>query len=217
MLLQLTPFNDLYSCTCELKLHIYASSKLFYMLIISTVSQELTTGDRLWVLFPVICCFLIMGITRSGGSSQNDTVRESWYMEEDINTTFKVVEETTNNWKNEARKNKSSESPWARLKGIFSRGSDERYVLNISTPPRLLKLNDKYGPIFFELTEVIGGGTVVNTTYNSLLKTKFANFRASQPVKVPANPVGNRCVACGKPLLPEFNLCPYCGEKVIKE
>lgn len=29
----------------------------------------------------------------------------------------------------------------------------------------------------------------------------------------------NICVACGKPVLPEFNICPYCGEslKLVKE
>jgi hypothetical protein len=24
----------------------------------------------------------------------------------------------------------------------------------------------------------------------------------------------NICPACGKPLLPEFNMCPYCGENI---
>ena len=76
---------------------------------------------------------------------------------------------------------------------------------------------DRTGPIYFELTDVEGGGTVVKTEYNFSIKSLMARFKAGLPLKIPAAPIGNRCPACGKSVLSEFSLCPYCGEKLIKE
>jgi uncharacterized OB-fold protein len=64
---------------------------------------------------------------------------------------------------------------------------------------------------------VEGGGTVVKATYNSNIKARVTRFKARQPLRIPAVPVGGRCPACGKATLPEFKLCPYCGETLIKE
>jgi len=100
----------------------------------------------------------------------------------------------------------------------LSRGrTEERFVAKEAISPRLYRMNDRSGPIYFELTEVEGGGTVVKTTYNSSIKGRMAKFKAGLPLKIPATPIGNRCPSCGKPVLPEFILCPYCGEKLIRE
>jgi len=58
---------------------------------------------------------------------------------------------------------------------------------------------------------------VVKATYNSALKGRVAKLKAVLPLKIPATPVGLNCPSCGKPVLREFNLCPYCGSKLIKE
>ena len=71
---------------------------------------------------------------------------------------------------------------------------------------------DRTGPIYFEFTEVEGGGTVVKATYNSNIKARVTRFKAKQPLRIPAVPIGGRCPACGMATLPEFKLCPYCGE-----
>ena len=111
-----------------------------------------------------------------------------------------------------------SDSFTSRLRGAFGGGrEEERFLVEESISPRLYRLVDTSGPIYFELTEVEGGGTVVKTTYNSSIKSRMAKFKAGLPLKIPAAPVGNRCPTCDKPVLPEFNLCPYCGEKLIKE
>jgi len=82
--------------------------------------------------------------------------------------------------------------------------------------PRLFRLTDAVaGPVYFELTEVEGGGTVVKATYSSSIKRQVAEFKARSPLKIPAVPIGKRCPACGKAVLPEFVLCPYCGEKLM--
>jgi hypothetical protein len=78
-------------------------------------------------------------------------------------------------------------------------------------------MEDTTGPIFFELTPVEGGGTVVRTMYNYAIKARIARFRADQPAKIPATPIGLNCPSCGKPVLQEFVVCPYCTEKLIKE
>ena len=85
------------------------------------------------------------------------------------------------------------------------------------TPPRLISLSDATGPVYFEFTEVEGGGTVVKATYGSALKGRVAKLKATLPLKVPATPIGLSCPSCGKPVLKEFNLCPYCGTELIKE
>jgi len=105
----------------------------------------------------------------------------------------------------------------SKLMGIFRRGQDEeRFIVKETNPPRLYKIVDISGSIFFELTEVEGGGTVVKATYPSSVKSRMARFKARLPLKIPAAPIGDRCPSCGKPVLPEFILCPYCGEKLIK-
>jgi len=131
---------------------------------------------------------------------------------------FKTIEGTVAEWRKEAEeKIETSGGVFSSLRGMLGGGKPEdRFVEKETISPRLYRLSDPTGPIYFELTEVIGGGTVVKATFGSDLRSKMARFKASLPLKIPATPVGNRCPACGKPLLPEFNLCPYCGEKIIK-
>jgi hypothetical protein len=153
-----------------------------------------------------------------GRGAVKETVSESWYTVQDIETMFKTIEGIVTEWRKEAEeKMEASKGILSNLKSAFGEGKPEdRFVTKETIPPRLYRLSDPTGPIYFELTEVIGGGTVVKATYSSELRGKMAKFKASLPLKIPATPIGNRCPACGKPVLPEFNLCPYCGEKTIK-
>ncbi|HVO85697.1 MAG TPA: hypothetical protein VMT06_01080 [Candidatus Eisenbacteria bacterium] len=46
------------------------------------------------------------------------------------------------------------------------------------------------------------------------IKTEISNLR-KEIRKIDEKPtVQSICPACGKPLMPEFNLCPYCGETI---
>jgi len=195
---------------------------LLGMFIEALVNQEGAGGlDIFWILLPLLCCVVFMTQGRGGGGkggAEQETVSESWYMEQDIEKTFKTIEATVAEWRKEAEeKRETSKGVLSSLRGVLGGGKPEdRFVVKETIPPRLCRMSDPTGPIYFELTEVVGGGTVVKTTFSSDLRSKMAKFKASLPLKIPAAPVGNRCPACGKPVLPEFNLCPYCGEKIIK-
>jgi len=192
------------------------------MFIEALVNQDWLSGiDIFWIILPLLCC-VILAQSRSKEPKRGtalETVSESWYTIQDIETMFKSIETTVAEWRKESdEKRETSEGVPSGLKGVFGRGKPEdRFVVMETIPPRLYVMSDPTGPIYFELTEVVGGGTVVKTTFNSNLRTRMAKFKAGLPLKIPAAPIGNICSVCGKSVLPEFSLCPYCGEKIIKE
>lgn len=192
------------------------------MFIEALVNQEATGFfDIIWIILPLLLCFMLLGRGRGGGGkgdSAHETVSESWYTPQDNETTYKTIEAAVTDWRKEAEeKREASKGVLSSLRGVLGGGKPEgRFVVKETIPPRLYRMSDPTGPIYFELTEVEGGGTVVKTTFSSGVRSKMAKFKASLPLKIPAAPIGNRCPACGKPVLPEFNLCPYCGEKIIK-
>lgn len=190
------------------------------MLISAIINQGEGVGldNILWIILPLLCCMMAMG-QRGERASAPVTVTESWFTVQDIETTYKAVEAETAEWRRKAEERKEKgESLTSRLRGVLGGGrAGERYVVKETEQPRLFRMDDMTGPIYFELTEVEGGGTVVQTTYSTSIKSQMARFKASLPLKIPAAPIGNRCPSCGKSVLPEFNLCPYCGEKLIKE
>jgi hypothetical protein len=191
------------------------------MLISAIINQGEGVGldNILWIILPLLCCMMAMG-QRGERASAPVTVTESWFTVQDIETTYKAVEAETAEWRKKAeeRKKERGQSLTSRLRGALGGGkAGERYVVKETKQPRLFRMDDPTGPIYFELTEVEGGGTVVKTTYSTSIKIQMAGFKASLPLKIPAAPIGNRCPSCGKSVLPEFNICPYCGEKLIKE
>lgn len=188
------------------------------MLISSTVAQaEGGVLDIIWILLPLVCCVL-MG--QRGERPQGPrTTTESWYTIKDIEATYASIEAKATEWRKEAEERKStSDSLVSKLRGALGMRKDvDRFVEKEANSPRLYRMDDSTGPIYFELTEVEGGGTVVKTMYSPDIKVQMAKFKADLPLKIPATPIGLRCPACGKPVLSEFRLCPYCGEKLIKE
>ena len=174
--------------------------------------------DLIWFLIPALCCMMTMG-QRGEGPQEAGTESESFYTTQDIQESFGKIMEEAAKWKQEAREKKEGPRDIASSIRKFLGGGQpsERFVEKEINPPRLLSLTDSSGPIYFELTEVEGGGTVVKATYARALKGKVATFKAGLPLKIPATPVGLKCPSCGKPVLREFNLCPYCGSELIKE
>ncbi len=143
---------------------------------------------------------------------------DSFYTTQGIQESFGKVEEEVSKWRLEAQEKREPEGLVPRVKRLLGGGTQtERFVEKEKTPPRLLSLSDTTGPIYFEFTEVEGGGTVVKATYGSTLKGRLARFKADLPLKIPATPIGLKCPSCGKPVLREFNVCPYCGTELIKE
>lgn len=175
-------------------------------------------ADLLWLILPLLCCAMMMAQPR-GGTPQRESVTETWYTAQSIEETYRAIEGVTSEWRREAEERMKEEggSLSSRFRRVFGGGRAEaRFVVKEAIPPRLFRVEDSSGPIYFELTEVEGGGTVVKATYDSSLKSRIAKFKASQPLKIPAPPISDRCPSCGKPVLKEFNLCPYCGEKLIR-
>lgn len=189
------------------------------MLIPPLVGQEGGGFDIIWILLPLLCCLMTMG-QRGQRPQASGTVTESWYTVQDMEATYSAIEAETAEWRKqtEARRQERSESLTTKLKSVLGRGGEqERYVVRETIPPKLYRMEDSTGPIYFELTEVEGGGTVVKSTYGQAIKSRMAKFKTKLPLKIPATPIGKRCPSCGKPVLPEFSLCPYCGEKLLEE
>ena len=175
--------------------------------------------DILTWLLPIVCCVLVMMMTSGRSEKREEPMREaeSWYTTQNIEETYASIENETAEWRKKAQETgERSGSFLSRLRGGRTPKPEERFIVQETIAPRLFRLTDAIaGPVYFELTEVEGGGTVVKATYNSSIKRQMAEFKARSPLKIPAAPIGNRCPSCGKPVLPEFILCPYCGEKLM--
>lgn len=187
-------------------------------MILSLIGQEGGSYDFLWYLLPLLCCLMAMG-QRGESPQEAGTESESFYTTQDIKDAFDRIEEEVAKWRQDALERKeTSRGIASTLRRVLGGGQPaERFVENENTPPRLLSLTDSSGSIYFEFTEVEGGGTVVRATYARSIKGRVATLKTKLPLKIPATPVGLKCPSCGKPVLQEFNLCPYCGSKLIKE
>ncbi len=188
-------------------------------MITSFIGQEGGGGfSFIWLLLPLLFCMMTMG---QRGENPQETGKEtdSFYTTQGIKESFESMEKEIDNWRQEALEKKDEpEGLTARLGNLLRRGPPpERFVEKENNPPRLISLDDASGSLFFEFTEVEGGGTVVKATYGSVLKERMAKLKTGLPLKVPATPIGLNCPSCGKPVLREFNLCPYCGSELIKE
>ncbi len=190
-----------------------------HTMILSLVGQEGGGGfDFLWYLIPLLCCLMTMG-QRGERPQETGTESESFYTAQEIQESFGRIEEEVVKWRQEAKERKeTSRDITSSIRRVLGGGQPaERFVERENDPPRLLSLIDSSGPVYFEFTEVEGGGTVVKATYARSIKGRVANLKAGLPLKIPATPVGLKCPSCGKPVLQEFNLCPYCGSELIKE
>jgi hypothetical protein len=187
-------------------------------LILAFVGQEGGGGfDIIWLLLPLLCCLMSMG---QRGERAPESLREidSFYTTQNIQETYDRIEEEIAQWRLEAAQKREPEGIVASVRKLLGGGSPtERFIEKEKTPPRLISLNDSSGPVYFEFTEVESEGTVVKATYGSALKGRVAKLKTALPLKVPATPIGLKCPSCGKPVLREFNLCPYCGAELIKE
>ncbi len=188
------------------------------MLSSSLVSQGGNLFDILLIALPFIALYIYFTQNRGEKLPEGETVTDMWYTPQGIEETYEAVVGVIGEWRGEeaTSESESSGQPPGLLRGLAWRRSESRFVEREKDPPRLYRMLDRTGPIYFEFTEVEGGGTVVKATYNSNIKARVTRFKARQPLRIPAVPVGGRCPACGKATLSEFNLCPYCGETLIK-
>jgi len=188
-------------------------------MITSFVGQEAGGNfSYIWILLPLLYCFMTRG---QQGETPRETSKEaeSFYTTQGIQESFESIEKEITRWRLEAQEKKDEPEGFTAsiIKRLRGGPPPERFVENENVSPHLISLTDLSGPIYFEFTEVEGGGTVVKATYSPILKGRVAKLKTGLPLKVPAIPIGLHCPSCGKPVLQEFNLCPYCGSELIKE
>ena len=184
--------------------------------MLQLVAQEGTGGfDIMWLLLPLLCCML-MG-QRGEKPQETGSETDSFYTTQTIQDSFDGIAEEMARWRQEAQEKKPEEGPLQSITKMFRGAPPERFTEKERNPPRLLTLADSTGPLIFEFTEVEGGGTVVKATYGPQLKSRVARLKAALPLKIPAAPIGLSCPSCGKPVLRDFKVCPYCGSQLIAE
>jgi hypothetical protein len=188
-------------------------------MILPLIGQEGGGGlDLLWWLVPLLCCFLTMS-QREDKTKDMAKDSETFYTTLNIDESFEAIEAKIDQWKeDEKEKDAEQKGIVSSVRKLIAGGkSAERFTELDKKQPRLYSVDDVTGALYFEFTEVEGGGTVVKITYNPLLKGRMTRLKSDLPLKIPANPVGLKCPSCGKPILQEFQLCPYCGSELIKE
>ena len=90
----------------------------------------------------------------------------------------------------------------------------ENFIVDKAEPPRIYRLkDDKVGEISFELTEVDVGGTSIKSTFQVKARTLIQDLRAKMPVRVLSAP--DVCPSCGKKMMPDFKMCPFCSTKLV--
>ena len=187
-------------------------------MIFPLIGQESGSINPIWWLLPLLCCFLAM---RQGDEKPKEmiTENETFYTTLNINESFNTIVDKVTRWYEEEKANDAEKKSTLHtlMKFINSRPKEDRFTELNNQPPRLYSLNDVTGKVHFEQTEVEGGGTVIKVTYSPLLKNRIAKLKAELALKIPSNPIGLKCPSCSKPVLYEFNLCPYCGTNLIKE
>ncbi|MCW3987847.1 MAG: zinc-ribbon domain-containing protein [Candidatus Bathyarchaeota archaeon] len=148
-------------------------------------------------------CALFRG---QGGSSQQTTESDSWYVTYEIQEAYDAIVNETDDWRDRAAV-KSSKS---RL-SFLTRRTPQNFIIDHAVSPRLYRLkDDQVGTVSFELIEVEDGGTVIKATYQGKAKSLIQNFKAKMPVKILGSNV-RVCPSCGKEMEPDFKTCPYCG------
>lgn len=161
------------------------------------------------MILPLIICCLMPSIMRSmqkpaaaGGTVETDT----WFTSAPVEEVYEAIRREVEVWKEETQIQPTKKGKGGRV--------EERFRVEQEIPPRLYRVVDRReGEITFELTDVERGGTSIRSTYNPAAKPRVQAFRAKTPAKVPARTEMN-CPSCGRPVMPDFASCPYCGTKL---
>lgn len=171
--------------------------------------------DPLILLPMLICCmipFIMRMFKKQGPSSAAATEMDTWFTSYGIKEAFEKVKNHVSKWKSRSKSEPTRQSQFSLFGGARAPPS-ERFVALDSVSPRLLKFSDPVeGNVAFEFTETEAGGTAIRVNYHPRLKDRLQKMRASFPLKIPLA-AGTPCTACGKPVLPDFKVCPFCGQK----
>ena len=179
--------------------------------------QDSGSTDLLSMLLPVmLCCVLLSLFQRGGGQPETPRAEfDSWYVNTGIQEAYDAIVKEIDNWRENAITRKKSRF------SFFSRKKPMVFVVTSSVPPRLIRISDeKMGQITFELTDTDGYDTAVKATYDSTARTLIQDFKVTMPIKTalptqaPSQPSPKLCPSCGKEMLSEYKVCPFCETKL---
>jgi len=159
------------------------------------------------MLLPLLLCCMLPTLFRGQQQAPRETSEsDSWYVTYGLQETYDTVVKEVDAWRERAENRK---------KGIFSFLSKRPIYFDVdqANPPRLYRVKDSQaGSVSFELTEVEGGGTSIKSTFDSRARALIQDLKAKMPVTIPSS--GPKvCPTCGKELMPDFKVCPFCGAK----
>lgn len=171
--------------------------------------QESTGFDLTSLLLPLaLCCMLPMLFQRPKGGTEQAAESDSWYFGGGIQEAYDTIVKEVDEWRAKSM---------SRKQGMFSSLTGKKrkaFTVVKEAPPRLLRVNDEeVGETAFELTEVDTSSTFVKATYDPKARALIQDFKAKIPIQVQAS-APNVCPSCGKEMLPEFKICPYCETKL---
>jgi len=172
-----------------------------------------TTGIEQFLPLLLLCCMLPLLMRpqesqRQAVTTEMDIWFTSYNDEEAYDTVLKATDEIRERAEAEAKAKKSRFS-------FLRRGRKERYTVDQTIPPHLHKITDRdYGLMQFELSDAEGGGTQVKATFSERNKAFVQSIKTKMPSRKLVAVAGlTACSSCGKPRQPEWQVCPYCGNK----
>lgn len=194
-------------------------------MILSCIITQNGSGelDIFLLLFPILCCITSLMASRRNSNvqmSRSNIETDIWYTIQNIEDAYDAIGSEVAIWQKEVENKKEANFLQETVGKIFGRKNEDktRFMIEETQQPRYYKIVDELaGSNYFELIKVEGGGTVVKVSYNPLIRHRIIKFKAKSPLIIPAVPIGNQCPSCGKPVLREFIICPYCGQKLITE
>jgi hypothetical protein len=180
--------------------------------VLQTGQEPQSNLQMLLLLIPLIlCCMMPMLMRRGqGAAAPSGSAGESdvWFTSYKPDEAYELVKKEVENWRQQSVQ--TTKPARFSLRKI----PKERFSVSQSLPPRLYRLSDPLeGEVAFEFTEMEVGGTAVRVNFQPPARARVQTFRASLPIKLPFA-AGTPCSACGRPVLPDFVTCPYCGQKL---
>jgi hypothetical protein len=168
--------------------------------------------QMLLLIIPLLLCCMMPMLMKRGqrGAAGPTTSGESdvWFTSYKPDEAFELVKKEVENWRTQSIE--TTKPSRFSLRKV----PKERFTVTQSLPPRLYRLSDPLeGETSFEFTETEERGTSIRVNYQLPARARVQMFRASLPIKQPFV-AGKPCTGCGKPVLPDFVTCPYCGQKL---
>lgn len=172
-------------------------------------------GESIFDMFLllIMCCLAMSFLRRPRSSAEEERIKtDVWFVPYEIKKAFDTINDEIKSWGQKEKEHEEEKKP-SRLVSVFvKRKEEERFVIEEAVSPRLINVADsREGKITFELIEAEEGGTSIKVSYSQKASGRIQTLKAQLPIKVPMQ---NVCKSCGRPVLVDFTVCPYCAKKL---